>query len=246
MKRLPQNISLLAVSVFTVGVVAAAPVSARNGVEDTDTVTTTSVEDSSAAETSNSGSVRDAKRVRTASEDSATHVGDDSDEDKPTTEMSELKERAAKLLAAERHDKKGKSVEQRQKSCEARKESLVKRGTNYGRNASKHLEVFNSIYAKVQAFQDKKKLDVGNYDALKADVDAKKATAEAAVKALNEFDVSIDCSAQDPAASVATLKTTVSNTRNALHEYRLAIKNLVVALENAAGTDDTTDTTEAN
>ncbi|MDB5182030.1 MAG: hypothetical protein JWP13_793 [Candidatus Saccharibacteria bacterium] len=251
MKRLPQNISLLAVSVFAVGILAVAPVSARNG--DDDTATTTSVESESSSGSGSSGSGRDAQRVRSTDEDSVSHTevehedGHRSGDDHPTTRTSDLKERAQKLLAAERQDKKGKSVEARQKSCEARKDSLVKKGSNYSRSATRHLEVFNGIYTKVQAFQEEKNLNVANYDALKATADAKKVAADSAVKALSEFDVAIDCTADDPAAAVATLKTTVKNAKGALHEYRVAIKDLVAALRTAADSEeDNSASTEAN
>jgi hypothetical protein len=253
MRRLPQNISLLAVSVFAVGVIAVAPVSARNGSDDSTTVKTESSSDSG----SGSGSGRSSTTAR-SSDDSASHTETETEhgveteaehrsgDDKVTASSRDLRERAQKLLATERQDKKGKSLEDRQKSCQARQASLLKKSENYTRNATKHLGVFDGIYDKVLAFQADKQLTVGDYAELKAAADAKKAAAASAVSALSGLDVTIDCTASDPAAAVATLKTTVKNAKTALHEYRTAIKNLVVALQTAAASESTATSTEAN
>lgn len=245
MRQLPQQVSLLAVSVLVVATVAVAPVSARNGQDDTDTTST--------AQADSSSSGRDAdnrvKPVNTdnpdASPDAVGGTSAADEADKPVTgDSSDLQERAKKLLASERKDKKSKSIEARQKSCEARQASLMKKSQNYSRNAKKHLGVFDSVYAKVLAFQQEKQLTAANFAALKAAADAKKAAAGSAITALESPNVTVDCSSEDPAEAVATLRESVKNARQALQEYRSAIKDLVVALQAAKTTDDTT--TEAN
>jgi hypothetical protein len=249
MRRIPQTFSLFAVSVLAVSVLAVVPVSARQGSDD-DKVTTVST-----TESSNSGSGSSGSGSTVKVEDDTSHVeGVDDDDgtadqgrgDAVTTRVSDLQERAQKLVASERQDKKGKSVEARQKSCESRKASILKRSENYSRHGKKHLEVFNSIYDKVLKFQDEKNLTAENFDTLKATADAKKAAAETAVAAIAEVSTDIDCSAADPAATVASLKEAVGNARKALHEYRLAIKDIVVALEKAVDDTSAEDSTETN
>lgn len=251
MKNLSKNISLLAVSVFALGVVAVVPVSARSSADDTMVMSTAAEDSGSASSGSSTGSASgsgrkgiDAKQSSNSGDKSRfAHAATD---DSPTSDSSILRERAEKLVAAERAAKASKPVEQRQKSCETRKASLLKKSTKYSENAAKHLEKFTAIYSKVQAFQATKQLAVPNYDSLKSAADAKKGTVESAVKALADAGAAIDCTAQDPAAGVATLKAAVSNARSALHEYRLAIKDVAVALKTAAATKTGNSPTEAN
>lgn len=249
MRRLPQQISLLAVSVFTIGAVAVAPVSARAATEDsTNTAVTTESDDSTSTSTSSTGTGTtqkhsDGHQIASVAPESRTQnqtAGDEKD----------LQEQAHKLLQEKRQNGKEKSVEARQKACDAHKAELTTRSENYARNGQKHLEVFNKIYDEVVAFQEKKQLSVSNYNDLKAAVDAKKAAATTAVADLSSSDVTIDCTSQDPAANLAVLKTTVANARQALQDYRVAIKNLVVALQtakdNTTATTDTKTSTETN
>jgi uncharacterized spore protein YtfJ len=265
MRRLPQNISLLAVSVFTVGVVVVAPVSARNGVDDSTQPTSTSVKSetethsgsgsgsSGSGSGSGSGSSTSGSTSVKVEDNSARHTEIESIAElktaKGTDSVRDLQERAQKLLASERKDKKVRSVEDRQKSCAAHQADLTRKSDNYSRNAKKHLEVFNSIYTKVLAFQADKQLTVTDFATLKAAADVKQAVATSAVEALSSSAVTIDCNSDDPAAGVATLKASVSNARTALHDYRKAIKDLIVALQAAKPEDNSTNTStgaEAN
>jgi len=144
---------------------------------------------------------------------------------------------AAKLLQTERENhKQALTADKKQKVCENRKDEIEKRGSNYAAAAQRHLDVFNNIFTKLQTFHDTKHLNVTNYDALVADATAKQTAATNAVQALKNADVPIDCTATDPASSVATLKVAVQNARQALKDYRSSLKNLVVALKGASTT----------
>jgi hypothetical protein len=263
MRRLPQQISLFAFSVLTVGVLGVAPVYARQGSDDsgsggTTTTTTTTTEVHSTGSGS-SGSGRsggtDDSVVRSTSTSSSSSSSDDDDGtddrgsgDIPvTTKETELRDRARKLVAEKRDDKAStKKLEVRQKSCEARKANIIKRSDNYSASGKKHLDVFNSIYDKVLKFQADKQLSAANFGALKATADAKKAAATEAVNAIASVTTDVDCTSTDPAASVASVKESVKNARTALHEYRLAIKDVVVALQKSVDDNGTNDANDDN
>lgn len=232
MKRLPQQVSLLAVSVFAVSLMAVVPVSAIEGTEDTATTTTQQTESTTTTQTRQKRGTGDGTESRSREVQTAAVTTKESS-------VEGARDRALKKLAEERQDHKTKSLEARQKSCEARKAALVKKTDNFSRNATKHLAVFNSIYDKVLAFQEEKQLTADNFAELKATVEAKKAAATTAAAAIKDLDTAIDCTSDDPAAAVATLKETVASARKALHDYRLAIKDLVVGLQNAAGSTET-------
>jgi hypothetical protein len=181
--------------------------------------------------------------VRTVARETETvnEAGDDNGVDTQTTEM--IHSKASALLAEKRQNGKQHSAEQKKKSCEARQANIKKRADNYAVAAQRHLNVFNKLFTKVQAFQTKKQLTVANYDALVATATAKQTAAQTAVDALKAADVTVDCTQSDPASAVANLKEATANARKALHEYRLAIKDVVVALKGASTAQDGDDTT---
>lgn len=178
------------------------------------------------------------------------HGIDPDESEKPTTHTAmtteaandSLHDKAEQLLATKRANIKEHTQAQKQKSCEARQTSINKRVNNYAKAAQRHLDVFNSIFTKVQAFETKKNLNVPTYEALVDTAKTKQAAAQTAVDTLKALDVSIDCTQADPAASVATVKTATANARTTLHEYRKAIKDIVVALKGASTSTDKTTT----
>jgi hypothetical protein len=154
-----------------------------------------------------------------------------------------LHAKSDKLLTDLRQKGKEHSQVARQKACVQRQKSLDRRTTNYAAAAQRHLDTFNKIFTKVQAFHDSKKLTVTNYDTLVAAATAKQTAAQSAVDTLKALDVKIDCTQSDPASTVATVKTAVSNARTALQDYRKSIKDVVKALKGASTAQDTSDTT---
>lgn len=244
MRKTASTIGVISLSVFCLGIVAV-PVSAESGSGESGR-TTTVKEDRSG---------RSSDKIRHASIDDSSRSGDDdgtADQghgDVIAERKAELKERSEKLLEQKRENRQAKSLELRQKACEARKAGLEKKVQNYSASATKHTDTFNKIYDRVLAYQAKKQLTVENFDALKSAVDDKKAAAAAAVAAISTTDTAVDCTSEDPAAAVAALKESVKSARSALHEYRKAIKDLVVALQEAKEsepTENSTQTTEGN
>jgi hypothetical protein len=155
-----------------------------------------------------------------------------------------LRQKAAELLQTKRQNVKQHTQAQKQKACEAHAAEINRRAANYATAAQRHLDVFNSIFTKVQAFQTDKQLNVSDYDTLVATATDKQAAAQSAADVLKSLDVSIDCTQADPATTVAELKTAVQNARTALQDYRTSIKDVVVALKGAstAHTDKSTST----
>ena len=175
-----------------------------------------------------SGSTSDSTSTSTDATETETHTS--------------LRDQAKQMLAEKRQNIKEHTADQKKKACEAHSAEINKRSKNYATAAQRHLDVFNSIFSKVKAFHDSKQLNVTNYDALVAAATAKQTAAQAAVDTLKGLDVSIDCTATDPASTVATLKTAVKNARTSLQDYRQSIKDLVVALKGASTTQTSTTT----
>jgi len=152
-----------------------------------------------------------------------------------------LHARAQQLLDDKRQTAKEHSEAQRQEACKQRQANIDERFQTLGDKASRYLNGFNNIFTKVQTYQTKNKLDVPNYDTLVADVTAKQAAATAAVNTLDAQSGSkIDCTATDPAQSVANVKTATQDARTALQAYRASLKALVQALLAAKQAANTT------
>lgn len=177
---------------------------------------------------------------------SATTTADDTTTETATEVTTSNREKAKELLEAKRANRTERSAVQKQKACEKRATNIDKRAANYAKQGQKHLEVFNKIFVKVQAFKTDKQLDVVDYDDLVAAATAKQTAAQDAVDALKELDVSIDCTQADPAGAVATLKAATGTARTALHDYRKSIKDVVIAMKGASTAQKESTTTEEN
>jgi hypothetical protein len=203
MKQFKRNMQLALATLFAVSGLAVVPVIAAPG-----------------------GAKVSAQETTTSTDDST----DDSDV-KPTGRIQELRERAKTKLTEDRKEKKtAVKAEGKQKACEARVKNLNKKVKNFGAAAQRHLDRLDKTYDKLQAFQEEKKLNADQYDALVKIADEKKTAATEAVAALKEVAVDIDCTSTDPAESVATVKEAVKNARVSLQQYHTSVKNVLVEL----------------
>jgi hypothetical protein len=233
MKQIKIKAGLLLACSFSVVALATAPVMAHE----------TSTGTGSGSDSGSLNSKHTDDTVQLASESPS---GTDSASDQAESSGT-LRQQAEELLKTKRQNVKNElTQDKKQKACEAHKTEINKRANNYASAAQKHLGVFNDIFTKLQNFYTSKGLNVSNYDTLVADATAKQTAAATAVQALKDADVSIDCTSTDPASTVATLKVTVANARQALKDYRTSLKNLVVAFKGASTSttgksDDTSD-----
>jgi hypothetical protein len=153
-------------------------------------------------------------------------------EDQPTDDS--IHNRALKLLEQKRQNGKGHTQEQRQAACKQHEADIDQHFQVLGDKAGRYLNGFNTVFTKLQAYQTKKQLDVANYDTLVAAATAKQLVATAAVNALAAQSGSkVDCTASDPAQSVANVKTATQDAHTALQAYRSSLKTLAQALLDA-------------
>jgi len=202
------------------------------------------------AEHSSSGGGSD-DQVATTADDSSSTTGSETQtevENHANDLVEQFRIQAQEKLAAKKAQVKEQTQEHRQQACEARKTALTKRMSNAVTYAQRHKEVFDKIYSRVQDFYTNKKLNVSDYDSLKASVDAAQATAAASIEALKTTDISVDCTSSTVAQSVSTFQTAVGDTRDSLKAYRKALVDLINSLKGAStgasqNTNDTTNTT---
>jgi hypothetical protein len=152
----------------------------------------------------------------------------------------QFKAQAEQKVQEDRQKIKEQTQAEREKSCSARKTSLTHRMSRAVSQAKGHKDVFDKIYAKVKAFHDNKQLNVTNYDALVNDANLAQTNAQASIDTLSSLDVTVDCSSETVATSVAAFQQAVKNTRDSLKAYRSAIGDVIKAAKTAAQSANST------
>lgn len=218
MKNIKRITFSLAALVLLSATAMVAPVKAHENSTDDKTTTSHSSDDARISHNSDDTSTDDSQKSRLAEQ--FHRQGDDK----------------LKML---REQNKQRSQAERQKSCTARKASLNKRMTNAVAHAQRHKTVFDRFYTKVKEFHDKKQLNVPDYAALTAKVDAAQANAQDSIDALKTLDVSVDCTSETVANNVSAFREAVKATRDSIKDYRKSLVELITAMKGAStGTND--------
>ena len=204
-------------------------VSARDGIETEEHHHTPGM-DMSKYEQSNSSTTKSdddsaARDARRAAEQAA--------KDRRDAAEQELKDR--KAAAKERLS------EDKLKICEKRQSNINDRSTKIAERAAKHLAVFDKIAERVKTFYVNKGNTLDNYDALVAEVDAKRAAAQSAVDSLSGLKSTFNCNDAGPKLAIEGFKTAMTEAQTALKEYRTAIKDLIVGVKSVNSTETNTE-----
>jgi hypothetical protein len=92
---------------------------------------------------------------------------------------------------------------------------------------------FDAITLRVETFYTTKVVPSGktlpNYDVLVADIAAKKALVQTALSNVQSSSANFSCTAEDPKGQLNKFKLEMQNVKKALHDYRISIKNLIIA-----------------
>ena len=226
--------ALAAVGFLLVMVVAAAqPTSARRGEDDTVAQTVAEQE----------------TETETESETESESAEDTERSEAVESRVNKVRENAKKDLEDRLEGREEMKAEKRQLVCENRQKAIQNKLAAFNDAADKHLSKFNSVYDKIQAYQKAENIQPAGYDALVTAADAKKQAATDAVAALKEVAADVDCANPESVVKLSAVRDAAKETRTALHEYRMALKDLVVAIAQSRGdqdgADDTTNTADA-
>ncbi|CAN5330815.1 hypothetical protein BH09PAT4_BH09PAT4_06750 [soil metagenome] len=228
MKQAKFNLAVFLVSLCALLVLAASPVLAQDGSSgDTNDDSTTSSEQSTTSE-DNSGS---------------TETEDESETESEVHAQAESfrKEGERKLELRREAKNQTKSKLQRVKTCKNIQRAVNNKLKAFSNNADKHLTRLNALFNRLKSYQAANNLSGSNYDALLATATQEQSDASLAVHALTSLGTTVNCSASDPAAMLSSVKTGAADARNALKDYRAALKAIVVALVQASKTETTTE-----
>lgn len=210
--------SLVAFSFLAVFAVAATqPVSARRGADDATLSPTQNSETDQENETETETRRQEAVQSR----------------------LAEMKENAKKELEQKKEGRKELAEEKRKQVCENRQKAIENKLAAFNQAADKHLAKLDGVFTKVKNYQSEKNLNPVGWADLVAAAEAKQAAATAAVAALKEVAVGVDCSNPETVVKLSEVREAAKATRTALHDYRKALKDMVVALAQAK--EDTND-----
>lgn len=128
------------------------------------------------------------------------------------------------------------SAEGKRRSCEAKKTAVGNRSGQIIRFSNNMIDKFASISGRVQNFYTNKVIPSGNtvasYSALLADIEAKKASASAAVSEASSAAAAFDCDSA-PKEQLTAFHQKMKGVITSLKEYRRSVRNLIVAVHTA-------------
>lgn len=128
----------------------------------------------------------------------------------------------------------------RQKSCDARMNTIKTRSESLTNRAQRMENTFADIAKRVEDYYTGKLVPAGitvsNYDSLVSDIAAKKAVVDTTLADANSKASSFSCADLTAVkAEVTAYRVAMQKVITALKDYRTSIKNLIVAVRGAAG-----------
>jgi len=136
-------------------------------------------------------------------------------------------------------DKMEKRDAQKLKTCQVRERNIKTRLDSLIRLVTNQETKFDAIATRVENRYTQKLVPkgktLGSYDALVADIGAKKAAVDAALNVAKNDVASFSCTASDPKAQLTQHRKDMQAVKAALKDYRKSVRNLVVAVRTLAG-----------
>lgn len=143
-----------------------------------------------------------------------------------------------------------KLTEVKLKVCQNKEAAIQKRNDQLTKTTTNMLTKFDSIATRVETYYTDKAVPAGktvsNYDALIADIAAKKVAVQTNLdKAITDASA-FKCSSDDPKSQLTQFRTDMQTVKQSLQDYRTSIKNLIVAIRSATGTTESSTNTTTN
>ena len=166
-----------------------------------------------------------ANAAATSTTGQATNPGSQASTNKPTDPGSGG---ATKLAGAEL------------KACQNREKAINNILARISDRGQKQLDLFTTIATRTETFYTDKGKTLSNYNALVADVTAKKAAAQTEVDTIKADSITFKCDGTDPKGAVSSFKDALKSEIAALQAYRTSVKNLIVGVKSVQGTTTST------
>lgn len=123
--------------------------------------------------------------------------------------------------------------------CQKHEDEVDTRLTSLGNLVANVLGKFDAIAARVEQFYTNKVIPTGrtvpNYDALLADITAKRTAVTTALSNTQNDINGFSCTAENPKGQIRLFRTDMQTVKRTLQDYRTSIKNLIVAVRSVVG-----------
>lgn len=121
-------------------------------------------------------------------------------------------------------------------ACQNRQKAITNIMTRLANRGQKQADLFTTIATRTESFYISEGKTLANYDALVADVTAKKAAAETMVSTITSDSTTFDCTADNPKGMVTNFRGSLKSEISALKAYKTAVKNLIVGVKSVQST----------
>src|SRR5258708_7528567 len=140
----------------------------------------------------------------------------------------------------EQVEKEIKRESKKLKFCQINEKNIKNRLSHLSNLEKNNMLNFNQIVTKKKPKYTKKFLPAGktvpNYDSLLADITAKRAAVDVALVSASSNANNFSCDTSlDPKGDITKYRESMQAVKNALHDYRKSIRNLIVAVAQAGG-----------
>lgn len=165
-----------------------------------------------------------------------------------TDKAAEDKQIAEQNATDAKGNHKTRLTDAKLKACQNRQTAITNIMSRLSDRGQKQIDLFSSIADKTEAFYTKKGNTLSTYDALVADLAAKKALAQTAVDTVKSTSATFKCDGNDPKGAMTAFKDNRKVEITALKNYKTAVKNLIVGVKSVQGssTSSTNSTPGAN
>ena len=145
-------------------------------------------------------------------------------------------------IAALKQARKDNLADFKVKACEARQDAIKKRSDQMVKRATNMQDVFTKIATRVEEFYQTKLVPKGktvpNYDALVADVNAKKSAIAPLLQKVQTDSLNFSCDKDHPADQVKMFEQDMKAVIAGLKDYRTSVRNLIVAVKSVVGKEN--------
>lgn len=125
------------------------------------------------------------------------------------------------------------------KMCQAKENGIKQRSSHLSQMVSTMEEKFDKIATKVEGYYNSKVVPSGktvsNYNSLVSEIQSKKATVSTALTKAQTDAAAFSCTADDPKGQLTQFRVDMQAAKSALKDYRISIKNLIVAVHSIVG-----------